>query len=114
MSNWNKKIIIFLTYCNRYVFWVASIAIPIIIANDKHTIMLFWGFSILILSLYNIIGTLLKWKHIYCTLQNISHQEMTPDKTEWDKFSFSDKYVIHIASCFFALVIFACYFLNIV
>ena len=113
MSNLHKHIIIFLAYCNRYILPISVVAVPFVLANDAHKKFLFMGVLGLILSLYNILGVLLKWKHIYRSLQDISHQTMTPDKINWNKFSFLKKYGLHIFVGIFSFIIFVFSFLNI-
>ena len=114
MSELNKRIIIILAYCNRFVFPIAAIVVPIIFADNSHKKFLFWGISCVILAIYNTLGALLKWKHIYCALQDMTHQLMTPDKIDWKKFSFSDKYGIAIVLSALAGVIFVLSFFNVI
>ena len=92
----NKRKIIFLAYCDQFVFPLISFFVPI-----------------LVLSVYNIVGVLFKWKHIYCAHQSMSHKKMTPDNIEWDTVTFADKYGVPIVFVAFSIVAIVCYFINV-
>ena len=91
-----KKKIIFLANCNRFVFPLAAFLIPALLTRfsgrGMGIMLLYLGISLVIFSAYNIIGALLKWKHIYCALQSMTRKKMTPDNIEWYEFGFADKY----------------------
>ena len=113
MRNSNNKTIILLAYCNRFVFPLISFFVPIFVGCDDSARVLYLGISFFALSVYNIVGVLLKWKHIYCAHQSMSHKKMTPGNIQWDTLSFSDKYALHIVFVVFSIVAIVCYFANV-
>lgn len=110
----DKNKIVFLAYFNRYIFPMVSMLLAFFLADNKHEILINMAVVSLVLGLYNILGALLKWKHIYCSLQNVSRQVMTPDKIDWREFSFSDKYGMGILLSSFAVIIFILSFVNVI
>ena len=109
----NTRKIKFLAYCNRFVFPLISYFVPIFVGGNDRTRLLYLGVSFFALSVYNIVGVLFKWKHIYCAHQSMSHKKMTPDNIQWDTLSFADKYALHIVFVVFSIVAIVCYFANI-
>ena len=109
----NKRKIIFLAYCNRFVFPLSSFFVPVLVGGNDRIRLLYLGISFLVLSVYNIVGVLFKWKHIYCAHQSMSRKKMTPDNIEWDTVTFADKYGIPIVFIVFSIIAFVCYFINV-
>ena len=101
-----KRRIIILAYCNRFVFPLAAMFVPLFI---KHAQLLGYGISLSFLALYNILGTLFRCKHVYCAHQDRAHQKMTPENIQWDRVSFSDKYGLPIVFAVLAVVCFLCF-----
>lgn len=106
----NKKAIVFLAYCNRFVFPLIAFFVPILFGGNDKTSMLCLGIAFCILSTYNILGVLLKWKHIYCAYQSMSHKKMTPDNIQWDTLSFADKYGLPFVFIVASVGAIICYF----
>ena len=113
MWNSSKKKIIFLAYCNQYVFPLLCFFVPILVGDNERVRLLYLGVSFFVLSAYNIVGVLLKWKHIYCAHQNMSHRKMTPDNIQWENVSFADKYGVPILFIVFSIVATVFYFINV-
>lgn len=107
----NKKNIIFFAYCNRFVFPLISFFVPILVGGNDRIRLLYLGVSFFVLSVYNIVGVLFEWKHIYCAHQSMSHKKMTPDNIQWDTVSFADKYGMQIVFIAFSIILVICYFL---
>lgn len=83
----NNVLIIILAYMNRYLWFVLMLFI-----DD----MFLMGICFIVFGLYQYIGYKCKWKHIFCSYQNIYHKKMTPDKINWSKVKKSDIYGISI------------------
>lgn len=79
--------IIFLAYFHRYG-WIASMALTTYFTKRICVI----GISCILFSIWNFLGYMLKWKHIYCSYQNAHHMPMTPDKIRWDTVKKADIY----------------------
>ena len=72
---------------NRYLWIVLMLFI-----DD----MFLMGIYLIVFGLYQFIGYKCKWKHIFCSYQNIYHKKMTPDKINWSKVKKSDAYGLPI------------------
>lgn len=83
----NNVLIIILAYMNRYLWFVLMLFI-----DD----MFLMGICFIVFGLYQYIGYKYKWKHIFCSYQNIYHKKMTPDRINWSKVKKSDIYGISI------------------
>jgi hypothetical protein len=110
----DRRRIIFLAYCNRYILPLLCFFVPVFIGRDDRITLLYLGVAFFLFSLYNIVGTRLRWRHIYCAYQNGCRKKMTPEHIRWDDVSFSDKYGLPILFAVIAFAAFACYFLPIV
>ena len=69
------------------------------------------GTFFVLVALWSLVGYRLKWKHIYCSNQNASRQEMTPDHIRWDTMKASDAYgapLVELIIGLACLVIAAC------
>ena len=108
----NKRKIIFLAYCNRFIFPLISFFVPVFVGGNDQIRLLYLGVSFFVLSVYNIVGVLFKWKHICCAHQSMSSKKMTPDSIQWDTVSFADKYEMPIVFIVFSIVAIVCYFIN--
>lgn len=86
--------VIILAYMHRYLFPLLIITVPVIIARQKSEYVLYIGIGALIFAIYDLVGYLLRWKHIFCSYQNAYHQKMTPNRIRWDTVKKSDAYGI--------------------
>ena len=90
-----KTMIIVLAYTHRYLYPIFALALPltlILMGWIKELGFLLIGINLLLLAIYDIIGYLCKWKHLYCSFQNAYHQKMTPNSIQWNKIKKSDAY----------------------
>lgn len=83
-------LIIVLAYANRYLY--PGIILLVLLYGKSSSNYIPAAISILAFSAYELIGYLCKWKHIFCSFQNVNHQKMTPDHIDWGKVSKADAY----------------------
>ena len=102
MKKSNYKLIIFLAYADRYVY--PTVLLLTIIVGEKETFLLS-GIGYIILSIYEFVGYVCKWKHIFCSFQNARHQKMTPDNIVWGSVKKSDAYVSSILLCILGVLL---------
>ena len=77
-----------LAMLNRYVFPVLSVIVPMVLAWIlKWDILIPLGIGCYIFGTYQLIGYKQHWDHIYCSIQLIKHQGMTPHAINWDRIS---------------------------
>lgn len=50
------------------------------------------GIFCVLFAMWSFVGYKLRWKHIYCSNQNASHQKMTPNSIRWHTMKTSDAY----------------------
>ena len=46
--------------------------------------------GILLDGIYNLVGYLCRWRHIYLCYQSMCHTKMTPSRIEWDRMTKKD------------------------
>ena len=80
---------ILLAYMHRYG-WIAVMLVCIAIRPDL--MMHIYSTSFLTFSVWSFVGYKCKWRHIYCSYQNASHQRMTPHAIRWSQIRKSDAY----------------------
>ena len=91
--------VIILAYCNRYLYPFLAFLIPMLLLplhRNKTWLMLSLGVCVLLFGVYQLVGYLLRWRHIFCSFQNAYHVEMTPDDVRWDWVKKSDAYGVPI------------------
>ena len=93
--------VILLAYFHRYG-WIAVMTGCILIWPAFALYILCVGF--LIFSIWSFIGYKCKWKHIYCSHQNSSHQKMTPNAIHWNQIEKSEAYGIPLIFFAFGMV----------
>ena len=49
---------------------------------------------VLAVGIYNLVGYLCRWRHIYLCYQSMCHTKMTPSRIEWDRMTKKDAYGI--------------------
>lgn len=79
----------FLAYMHRYG-WIA-VMLGCIAIWPEYILYIFCA-CFLIFSAWSLIGYKHKWRHIYCSYQNASHQKMTPHAVRWSQIKKSDAY----------------------
>lgn len=85
----NYNLIIILAYLHRYGIALAVIA-ALIFGKEYRALAI--GVVFLLFSLWSFFGYVFKWKHIYCSYQNSSHEKMTPSAIRWQKMDKGDAY----------------------
>ena len=105
-----ELLIIILAYLNRYVFLIAAIMVPLLLLDKEHR-LLGTGIGCVVYAAYNLFGYLCRFKHIYCSYQDISHQKMTPRKIDWRKIKRSDAIGVPLIFIFLGTVSIAVSFL---
>ncbi len=88
MKNSNYKLTIVLAYANRYLYPILLLA-SLVFEN-----FLISGIAFLIFAIYELVGYICKWKHIFCSYQNAYHKKMTPNNINWSLVRKSDAYGI--------------------
>ena len=84
-----------LALMHRYLFPILFAAVfPAACADAGWNYGVCLGIGSLLFAAYTLIGYLCRWKHIYCSYQNASHQKMTPNRIDWRTVKKSDAYGI--------------------
>lgn len=78
-----------LAYVHRYGYPLMVILLP---ARSGGGYCFWMGVGLLCLALYDLIGYLCRWKHLFCSYQNLYHQPMTPFDIDWDEVRKRDAY----------------------
>lgn len=81
---------ILLAYFHRYG-WLALLLLILLITNktyDRYVLSI----GMIAYSIWTFLGYIFRWKHVYCSYQNASHQPMTPDKVRWNTVKKADAY----------------------
>lgn len=89
--SFSNDVTIVLAYMHRYVFIFLAILLPGM--KDGLTGI---GVGLLLYAVYSLAGYLLRWKHIYCSMQNAYHQKMTADHVDWSKIKKTDAYGVPV------------------
>ena len=69
--------------------------------HKKASYFIVLGLGSIIYAIYGFVGYKLKWKHIYCSMQNSYYEKMTPDIIRWDRILRRDIY--GVSAMFFLL-----------
>lgn len=93
MSTYSKtqRRVIALAYFHRYGWLVAMMGC---IALWPLYMLYIMGVSMIVFSIWSLVGYRRKWRHIYCSYQNAYHKEMTPHSVRWHQIKKSDAYGI--------------------
>ena len=65
--------------------------------RDRNTMLCVLALGILLDGIYNLVGYLCRWKHIYLCYQSMSHTKMTPTRIEWERLAKKDAYGVPAA-----------------
>jgi hypothetical protein len=93
----NRRRIIILAYCNRYLFPALAALVPMMLVpihKNEFLFCLSFGLSILIFAVYQLVGYLLRWDHILCSYQIAYRTEMDPGSPDWGLIRKFDAYGI--------------------
>lgn len=76
-----------LAYLDRYVYPVLILLAGLLaeLFRDRNTMLCVLALGILLDGIYNLVGYLCRWKHIYLCYQSMSHTKMTPTRIEWER-----------------------------
>ena len=85
----SAKRVIALAYFHRYG-WIA-VMIGLVFILPKHTLLIV-GLCSIAASLWSLVGYKLKWRHIYCSVQNTHRKDMTPHHICWSHIKKSEAY----------------------
>ena len=105
-SNRNHTIV-FLAYMHRYVYPIMIFVLPILIGTEYA--LLGMGIGFLLLALYDLVGYILHWKHIYCSYQNAHRKEMTPDDIKWSTIKKTEAFGISAISGIMGIIVIITY-----
>ncbi len=86
--------IIFLACWHRFIFLTLALILPFLFFGKDNVSFLLIGIFFLVYAVYNVVGYRCRWKHIYCSIQNMNHKKMTPENIVWSSVSSSDVYPI--------------------
>jgi hypothetical protein len=83
-----------LAYLDRYVYPVLILLAGLLaeLFRDRNTMLCVLALGILLDGIYNLVGYLCRWKHIYLCYQSMSHTKMTPTRIEWERLAKKDAY----------------------
>lgn len=88
-----------LAYLDRYVYPMLILIAGMLadFYGGRITMLFVLAVGILLDGIYNLIGYLCRWKHIYLCYQNMCHTKMTPSRIEWDRMPKKDAYGVPAA-----------------
>lgn len=88
-----------LAYLDRYVYPVLILLAGLLaeLFRDRNTMLCVLALGILLDGIYNLVGYLCRWKHIYLCYQSMSHTKMTPTRIEWEQLAKKDAYGVPAA-----------------
>jgi hypothetical protein len=79
--------IIVLAYFHRYGFF--AVILFFLFLQSRLAVI---GIALIVYATYTLFGYLFRWKHIYCSYQNMYHQKMTPNHVNWKDIQKRDVY----------------------
>lgn len=82
--------IIWMAYVHRWILPIAAFFLLILFQKKRQVLAL--GILCVLFSLYSLFGYVCRWRHIYCSFQNSSHEKMTPWKIRWNTVRKRDAY----------------------
>ena len=65
--------------------------------RGRITMLFVLAVGILLDGIYNLVGYLCRWRHIYLCYQSMCHTKMTPSRIEWDRLAKKDAYGVPAA-----------------
>ena len=83
-----------LAYLDRYGYPVLILIAGALadFYRGRITMLFVLAVGILLDGIYNLVGYLCRWKHIYLCYQSMSHTKMTPTRIEWERLAKKDAY----------------------
>lgn len=95
-----------LAYLDRYVYPLLILLAGLVaeLLRDRNTMLFVLALGILLDGIYNLVGYLCRWKHIYLCYQSMSHTKMTPTRIEWDRMAKKDAYGVPVVMIIMGIV----------
>lgn len=95
-----------LAYLDRYVYPLLILLAGLVaeMYRGKTTMLFVLALGILLDGIYNLVGYLRRWKHIYLCYQSMSHTKMTPTRIEWDRMPKKDVYGVPVVLIIMGIV----------
>ena len=103
------RFVIFLAYAHRYLYPIALILASF--SAGKGLALPVLGAGLILLALHDVLGYRLRWRHLFCSLQNAHYQPMTPRKINWKQFKSREVYGAAAVCGILGLVMILCHFL---
>ena len=97
--SYSTTVMYLLAYLDRYVYPVLILLAGLLaeLFRDRNTMLCVLALGILLDGIYNLVGYLCRWKHIYLCYQSMSHTKMTPTRIEWERLAKKDAYGVPAA-----------------
>ena len=97
--SYSTTVMYILAYLDRYVYPVLILLAGLLaeLFRDRNTMLCVLALGILLDGIYNLVGYLCRWKHIYLCYQSMSHTKMTPTRIEWERLAKKDAYGVPAA-----------------
>ena len=95
-----------LAYLDRYVYPLLILSAGLLaeLLRDRNTMLFVMALGILLDGIYNLVGCLCRWKHIYLCYQSMCHTKMTPTRIEWNRMAKKDVYGVPIVFIIMGIV----------
>ena len=97
--SYSTTIMYILAYLDRYGYSVLILIAGALadFYRGRITMLFVLAVGILLDGIYNLVGYLCRWRHIYLCYQSMCHTKMTPSRIEWDRMTKKDAYGIPAA-----------------
>ncbi len=85
--SYSTTVMYLLAYLDRYGYPVLILIAGALadFYRGRITMLFVLAVGILLDGIYNLVGYLCRWKHIYLCYQSMSHTKMTPTRIEWER-----------------------------
>lgn len=92
--SYSTTVMYLLAYLDRYGYPVLILIAGALadFYRGRITMLFVLAVGILLDGIYNLVGYLCRWKHIYLCYQSMSHTKMTPTRIEWERLAKKDAY----------------------
>jgi len=94
--SYSTTVMYILAYLDRYGYPVLILIAGALadFYRGRITTLFVLAVGILLDGIYNLVGYLCRWRHIYLCYQSMCHTKMTPSRIEWDRMTKKDAYGI--------------------
>ena len=92
--SYSTTVMYLLAYLDRYGYPVLILIAGALadFYRGRITMLFVLAVGILLDGIYNLVGYLCRWKHIYLCYKSMSHTKMTPTRIEWERLAKKDAY----------------------